>query len=49
MEQAFYTKINELVATLNVKKQNKYLIKTDTYNEVVKILQGTEKKRSAAV
>ncbi|CAF2943784.1 unnamed protein product [Rotaria sp. Silwood2] len=44
MEQTFYTKINEFVATLNVKKQNKYLIKKDTYNEAVKILQGTEGK-----
>ena len=44
MEQAFYTKVNEFVQSIDVKKQNKYLIKTQMYNEVVQILTKTEEK-----
>ena len=47
MEQAFYTKVNEFVEELNVKKQTKYLIKTETYNQVVQLLKGTENKPQA--
>ncbi len=45
MEQAFYTRINEFVQSINVKKQGKYLIREEMYNEVVQILKGTEGKR----
>jgi hypothetical protein len=44
MEQAFYTRVNEFVQSINVKKQGKYLIKAEMYNEVVQILKETEGK-----
>jgi hypothetical protein len=44
MEQAFYTGVNVFVQSINVKKQGKYLIKAEMYNEVVQILKGTEGK-----
>lgn len=37
-------KVNELVKSMNVKKQSKYLIKTEMYNEVIQILKGRETK-----
>src|SRR4051812_29644828 len=47
MEQAFYMKVNEFVQSIDVEKQNKYLIKTQTYNEVVQILTKTEEKHQS--
>ena len=38
MEEAFYTKVNEFIAILDVKKQRKHLIRTELYNEAVEIL-----------
>ena len=40
MEQAFYSRVNEFVQPMDVKKRNKYLIKAKLYNEVVQILKG---------
>jgi hypothetical protein len=44
MEETFYTRVNEFIQTLNVKKQNKYLIKAEMYNQMMRILKETEGK-----
>ena len=47
MEESFYVKLAAYMETLNRKKQDKYLIKRETYNQVVLILKGTEDKIQA--
>jgi hypothetical protein len=44
MEEAFYTKLNAYVKSLSTKKQTKYLIKTETYYQLIDILNGTGSK-----
>jgi hypothetical protein len=44
MEQAFYAKVLAYMEELNGKKQDKYSIKAETYNQVVQLLKGTQGK-----
>ncbi len=47
MEQAFYAKVGAFMEALKGKKQEKYLMKSETYNQVVQVLKGTESKNQA--
>ncbi len=48
MEQAFYAKVVASMEAFNEKKNKRnILMKSETYNQVVKILKGTESKNQA--
>ena len=47
MEEVFYTIVTAYIEALNPRKRDKYLMKTETYNQVLQILRGTAKKNEA--
>jgi len=47
MEETFYSKVNAYIKALNQRKRDKYVIKTETYKQVVQILAKEEYKSGA--
>ena len=43
MKEGFYVKLKALVAELDVKRQSKYLITTETYNKILDVLSSETK------
>ena len=47
MEETFYTRVDQYVESIDVKKRSKHLIKMEMYNEIVEMLKAIDGKHQA--